>query len=295
MNLVNYVSHLLTQYCLYAMLAVSLNIAVGYTGLISLCHAAFYGLGAYATGLLMVDMGWNFIPAMAAGVAMAGAGSLLVSVPPARLRLRKDAFVLATLAFQMVVFTGLYNWADLTRGSDGLARIPRPSAFGWVARTPPAQFVLAATVSVAVIGFASIMAASPFGRLLRLVRDDAIAAEAIGKRSARVRVAGFALAAMMAAIPGALFAGFSGFIQPTSFDVGQAFFLLAVVVIGGSGNRAGPLIGAAVMTAVPELLRFLPMPSAAAAGLQQIAYGLLLIVLVLVRPSGLWGEYDFSK
>lgn len=288
----NYLWHVLTMIAIYVTLAASLNLAAGYTGLLSLCHAAFYGLGAYTTALLMVGAGWGFFPAVAVAVLLTGLSSLLISVPS--LRLRGDYFVLATLGFQMIVFALLYNWVTLTRGPYGIPGIPVPSVFGVTVDSVFRFFVFTAAVGSATLVLLWLLSHSPFGRVLRAVRDDELAAAALGKNVTALKTTAFVLAACFAAVPGGLFASYMRYIDPTSFTLTESIFIVAIVVIGGAGSFAGPVAGAALMVLLPEALRFLQIPDSVAANLRQVVYGLLLIVLMRFRPQGLMGEYDFE-
>ncbi|MFZ5926306.1 MAG: branched-chain amino acid ABC transporter permease [Acidobacteriota bacterium] len=288
----NYLWHILNIVGIYAILAASLNLVAGYTGLLSLCHAAFYGLGAYITTLLMVGAGLNFFWALGCAILLTAVSSLLISAPS--LRLRGDYFVLATLGFQIIVFSILYNWVGLTRGPYGIAGIPAPRVFGFEVDSVPRFFVFTTLVGGATLGLVWLIAESPFGRVLRAIRDDELAAAALGKNVTTLKTTAFVLAACLAAIPGGLFAAYMRYIDPTSFTLTESIFIVSMVVIGGAGSFAGPLAGAAVMVLVPEALRFLQIPDSVAANLRQVVYGLLLIVLMRMRSRGLMGEYDFE-
>lgn len=288
----NYFWHILTVIGIYAILAASLNLAAGYSGLLSLCHAAFYGLGAYITTLLMVGAGFNFFLALGCAIVLTAVLSLLISAPS--LRLRGDYFVLATLGFQVIVFSVVYNWVGLTRGPYGIAGIPVPSIAGMELDSVFRFFLFTALTGGVTVTILWLLVHSPFGRALRAVRDDEVAAAALGKNTVAFKTTAFVLAACFAAVPGALFAAYMRYIDPTSFTLTESIFIVSVVVIGGAGSFVGPIVGAALMVLLPEALRFLQIPDAVAANLRQVIYGLLLIVLMRFRPQGLVGEYDFE-
>jgi branched-chain amino acid transport system permease protein len=289
----NYFLHLATMICIYGALALTLNLAAGFGGMVSLCHAGFYGIGAYLSTLLMVEAGWSFWVALPCAVAATAALSLIVGVPT--LRFRGDYFILGTLAFQLIIFTILYNWVTVTKGPFGIPGIPRPSLFGNKLDSPEELLVLAFTGLVLILLVLRMVQCSPFGRTLRAVRDDPIAAAALGKPVARVRIGAFALAAGLAAIPGAIFAAYARYIDPTSFTLMESIFILSIVIVGGAGSLFGPIIGAALLILLPEALRLVPgLPEGSTANLRQILYGLLLVVIMFVRPQGLTGEYDFD-
>lgn len=287
-----YLWHILITVNLYAVLASSLNLAVGYTGLSSMCHAAFYGIGAYVATLLMIEAGLGFFPSLGLAVIATAALSLIIAVPA--LRLRGDYFVLATLSFQIIVVSALYNWVDLTRGLNGIPGIPVPSVLGLEFDTPLRYFGFSSALAAATLFVIWLLVHSPFGRLLRAIREDEAAAAALGKNVPRIKATVFAIAAAAAAVPGALFAGYVRYIDPTTFTLTESIFILSVVVIGGAGSFWGPVAGAVLMILLPEALRFLDLSYATAANLRQIIYGLLLIILMRLRPQGLMGEYKFE-
>lgn len=288
----NYLWHILVMINIYTILSLSLNLVTGYTGLLSLCHAAFYGIGAYATTLLMMNANWGFFPSLVVAVLLTAALSLTISIPS--LRLKGDYFVLATLGFQVIVFTILYNWVSLTKGPYGIPGIPIPKVFGMEVNTVFHYFLF----SGAIAGFCGLLLwmlkSSPFGRVLKAVREDEIAAAALGKKVPVLKVVAFTISAAFAAVPGALFAGYMRYIDPTSFTLMESVFIISIVIIGGAGNFVGPVVGSVFMVVLPEILRFLQIPDAIAANMRQIIYGLLLIILMRYRPQGLVGEYDFQ-
>lgn len=288
----NYLVHLLVTIGIYMILAQSSNLVIGYAGLLSLGQAAFYGLGAYTSALLMVDAGWSFLPAAAAGAALTAAVALVVGLSCARLR--GDPFVLAILGFQMITFTILYNWEELTRGSYGIAGIPRPSIAGWTLSSPFSflAFVAAAAGLSALLHWWIVHL--PYGRTLQAVRDDEIASRSLGKNTAAIRAAAFVIAAALAAVVGAVYAAYVQYIDPTSFGLEESIFILAMIIVGGAGTLRGPVIGAVALVMLPELLRMLRVPDTVAPNVRQIIYGLLLIALMRLRPQGLMGRYAFD-
>lgn len=289
----NYLWHLLILVSIYSLLSLSLNLVVGYGGVLSLCHAAFYGLGAYAATLLVMQAGWPFIPAIAVAVAGTAICSLMIAIPS--LRLRGDYLVLGTLAFQMIVFSLLYNWTEVTRGSYGIPGIPPPVIFGLSMDSLPRYLTLCLLVACTSTEGLRLLVRSPYGRLLRATRDDEVAASSLGKNVPAVRITAFAVAAAVAAVAGALFAGYMRFIDPTSFTLAESIFILSIVVIGGAGNSVGPVVGALVMILVPEALRFVNVPDNVAANLRQVVFGVLLVLMMRFRPQGILGDYGFDQ
>jgi len=285
-----YVSHLLVLISLYAMLAQSLNLVLGYAGVVSLAHGAFFGIGAYTAALLTIA-GWSLLPAALVGMGLASLLSFGLSLPA--LRLRGDYVVLCTLGVQIVASGVFENWTGLTRGPAGIGGIPAPSVLGIHLSTTARYAVFAIAVSAAALFVLWFVMSLPFGRSLKALRDDDIAAQAIGKDTTRLRLHAFVISAAMAALPGALFAGYARYVDPTSFTLGQSIFVLSCVIVGGAGRFLGPVLGAAGLLALPEVLNLAGVSSAAAAYVQQIAYGLSIVVLMRWRPQGLVGQYKY--
>lgn len=288
----NYLFHLLTMISLYAILGLSLNLVVGYSGMLSLCHAAFYGIGAYTSTLLLMNAGWSFPASLGASVVLAGVIAYLISIP--LIRFQGDFFVLATLGFQMIVFSILYNWIAVTKGPYGIPGVPRPDLWGLKIVSTPSFLVFSCLLTLLVAGVALRLAKSPYGRTLQAVRDDELAALSLGKDVMRFKRSSFLIAGSLAAVAGVLFASYASYIDPSSFTLDESVFILCIVVIGGAGTFQGPIIGALILVLLPEILRFLHMPDAIAANARQAIYGLLLVLIMRFRPQGIAGKYAFD-
>jgi branched-chain amino acid transport system permease protein len=277
---------------IYLILSLSLNILVGYTGLLSLCHAAFYGLGAYISAILMTKLGIDFFIALPIAIIGTMILSFIISVPS--VRLKGDYFVLTTLAFQIIAFNVLYNWISLTQGPYGIRGIPPPQIFGYSIAGPSSYFVFSLVIALLCFGFITIVLKAPFGQVLRAIREDEISAQALGKNVTKFKIQAFAIASGLAAIAGVLFAHYVTYIDPTSFTFDEAIFLLSIVIIGGTGNIKGPLVGTFLLLIIPEILRFLGIPDTIAPNIRQMIYGALLILFMYFRPQGVAGEYKFE-
>jgi branched-chain amino acid transport system permease protein len=240
----------------------------------------------------MMHAGFSFFPAL--GIAIVGAIilSLIIAIPS--LRLRGDYFFLATLGFQVIVFVILYNWVGLTRGPYGIPGVPRPRFFGFGIDSLSAFFVFSFLLTALTGLVIYLVLNSPYGRVLKAIREDEIVSASLGKNVPMLKVSAFALGAAFAAIPGALFAIYMCYIDPTSFTLTEAIFILSVIIVGGTGNFIGPIIGATFMVLLPEALRFLQIPDSIAANMRQIIYGVLLVVLMRYRPQGILGEFKFE-
>jgi branched-chain amino acid transport system permease protein len=277
---------------LYSILGLSLNLVIGYGGLLALCQGAFYGVGAYACTLLMTQAGFSFEAATLGAVLLTGVVSLLIAWPS--LRFRGDFFVIATLGFQMIVFSILYNCVGLTSGPYGIAGIPKPVILGVEFRSLPAFLALSTCVAAIVMFLHWQLARSPYGRALQAVRDDELAARALGKNPIYFWTTVFVVSGCLAALAGALYATYVSFIDPTSFGIDESIFIVTVVVVGGAASLYGPLLGAAFVVLLPEALRFLQVPGTIAPNVRQIVFGLLLILAMRFRPKGLVGKYAFE-
>jgi branched-chain amino acid transport system permease protein len=277
---------------IYLILSLSLNVLVGYTGLLSLCHAAFYGIGAYVSTLLMTKLGIDFFIALPMAIIGAIILSLFVSIPS--VRLKGDYFILTTVAFQIIIFYILYNWISLTQGPYGISSIPSPDIFGYSITGPIKYFLFSFFITLLCLGFVTIVLKAPFGQVLKAIREDETLAQAIGKNVTKFKIQAFAIASGLAAIAGVLFAHYVTYIDPTSFTFDEAIFLLSIVLIGGAGNIKGPIVGVFLLLIIPEILRFLGIPDTIAPNIRQMIYGSLLILFMYFRPQGIAGEYKFE-
>lgn len=288
----NYILHILVMIGIYLPLAYSLNLALGFGGLLSLTHAAFYGIGAYAYTLLLTGTGMH--PLIALGAAILITAIIALGTGTIALRFRGDLFLFVTLGFQMIAFVILYNWVGLTHGPYGIAGIPRPTLFGMTIRTPLQYAMLAAATNAVALPLLFALYRSPFGKALKALRENETAAEALGINGKRIFIQAFVLAAAFAAIPGALYASYVTYIDPTSFTLKESIFIAAILLLGGAGNRIGPLIGVLIMLLLPEGLRFVGLPDAMAHNMREIIYGLTLAMLMYLRPQGIAGEYSMG-
>jgi branched-chain amino acid transport system permease protein len=290
---VEYLLHIVVLASIYIVLAASLDLLAGHVGLLSLSQSALFGLGAYISALFSVHYGVSFPVGASAGIAATALVSLGVSV--AFLRLRDDYFVLATFGFQMIVFTIFNNWVQVTHGPLGISGIPSPDIFGGTVNSHVGFAILA--VGLAALAYALLMriATGPFGRVLHAIREDEIFLATLGKNPLGFKIAAFAISGACSGLAGSLYAHYMNYIDPSSFTVTDSILILSMVIVGGAGSRWGPLVGALMLVLLPEALRFIGLPSAAAANLRLIIYGALLVLIVMLRPWGLVGRYGFGR
>lgn len=284
----DYIFYILILVSIYAILAVSLNLLVGMTGLISIAHAAFMAIGAYSTALLVTGLGMNFFFTVAVGMFIAAGISGLLALPS--LRVKGDHYIIASFGFQVIIISILLNWTSLTRGPFGITGIPRPTLFGVTFSSYQTFFLLSAGFAILCSLVCWRIATSPFGTVLRAIREDEVATQSLGKNVTRFKVLVFVFGCSLAAIAGSLYASVASFIDPFSFDIAESIFILAIVIIGGKGNVLGSILGAVVLIGLPELLKFLAVPSAIADPLRRMLYGVLLVVFMRFMPSGLIPE-----
>ena len=285
----NYILHILVLLNIYTILILGANITVGMSGLLTLCQAAFYGIGAYVGTFLLMQMGVPFILIALLVATITGIFSLLISY--ASLKLKNDYFTLASLGFQMIVFTVLYNWVEVTNGPYGISGIPAIKILGlWSIKGLIPFAIFTTLVMLVIVGLFEVLKRSPYGRLLRAIRSDEISIMALGRNSYAAKTTAFFISAGFSGIAGLMYASYVRFIDPTSFTLNESLFIICALFIGGIGNAKGSIVGAFFVVILPEILRFIGLPDSIAANLREIIYGLSLLLVVFYRPKGLVGE-----
>ncbi len=277
---------------IYALLALGLNLQYGYTGLINFGVVALYAIGAYTSALLAMH-GVPFAVAMAAGTLLAAACAWPLGV--ICLRLRDDYLAVVTLAFAEIVRTVIVSEDWLTAGPRGLPGIPRPFAAMAPGSAAIAYLCLVLAAVAAGMAITAGLVRSPFGRLIRAIRDDEDAVRSIGKSPARAKLAVFMIGAGLTGLAGALYAHYLTFISPDQFVPLLTFYVWIAVIMGGAGRIGGALAGAALLTLFLEGSRFLRdalpfIPEVQMASLRLAAIGLALILFTIYRPEGLLGR-----
>jgi branched-chain amino acid transport system permease protein len=271
---------------LWAGLALAWNIAGGYAGLISFGHAAFFGIGAYTSTILLVHAGLTPWIGLWLGALLSAAGGAILALVCARLR--GPFFILSTLAAAEVVRIGALNWASLTGGPEGLAILPVPNVLNMVFASKAAYAALMLLYLVLVYVVTKTVEGSRYGFYLFAVRDDEDAASAAGINPLAVRTAAMSLSAFLTGIGGSLFAQYFLYLDPTHIISPDISFQFALIcALGGLGTVSGPVLGALIIVPLSELLRgFL---SQSASGLHLVIYGTVVIIVILYFPSGISG------
>ena len=284
-----YIIHLLVLISIWSILGISLNLVIGYTGLLSITHATFFGVGAYATAILMTGYGWNFFLAMLVGAIIAMAVSFVLGSILGKFK--GDYYALASFGFNIIAFSIMLNWQSLTRGPLGIPGIGRPQIFDFVFRSNSHFLILAAALTLLTYLLSQYIVGSSFGRVIKAIREDEQAISVFGYNTKIYKMIIFVVAAGMAAVAGALFASYITFIDPSSFSLNESIFILSIVILGGLASNKGVFWGTVFLILLPEALRFVGFPTDVAAQMRQVVYGLLLLFLMMYRPQGFMGEY----
>lgn len=274
-----------------AILAVTLNFILGYAGIFSMAHAVFFGVGAYASSVAAMKLGLGLVPAMLIGMVLAAVISLVLALPA--LRVRGEYFVAASLGLQMLAATIFAEWKSVTGGIGGLIGIPQASVLGFTLTEPWHYLVLTLTCLTLVVAIVRGLVRSSFGRSLKSIRDDEVAAAAYGKNVAVIKTISVVVSSALAAVAGTLYAFYLNFINVESFVMDVSVQVMAMVIIGGTATLVGPLIGTVLILLLPAALSYLPyLPPSEIGSIQQIIYGLAMVLLMIFRPTGIWGFQD---
>jgi len=277
--------HILIMAGIFAILALSLNLLLGYTGQLSLGHAAFFGIGAYTSALLALKLEWSFwlaLPcaAVASGIAGWAIGRLA-------LKLRGAYFVLVTISFAGVISLVSINWMELTNGPLGLPGVPPPDFGPWSLRTKRAYYYLVLAAAAFTYLVCHRLVHSRIGRALVALRENEPLAESVGIDGTRYLVLAAVVSAALAGVAGSLYAHYTRFVSPEVFLFTYTVTMVIMVIAGGQGTLLGPVIGALLFTALPEALR-----EAVAWQWQMLAYGVVLVVLVFFLPRGIVPSFE---
>jgi branched-chain amino acid transport system permease protein len=274
-----FVTVVFTSAALHAILAISLNLLMGYAGQISLGHAAFFGIGAYSSAILTSRYEWNAVLAITAGMLLTGIIAFIIARPI--LRLKGHYLAMATLGFGIIISIILVQAGSITGGPDGLGDIPQLELFGWVVETDFHWYVLMCSVLVIVVWLSNNLIDSRNGRALRALHGSEIAAELMGINTSAVKSAIFVLSALIASFAGSLFAHQQSFISPDSFSFFFSIELVTMVVLGGLASTYGAIFGAVVLTFLPELLVVFE-------DFEVMVFGAILMIIMIFMPQGLF-------
>lgn len=274
----DYLLHLGILICIYTILAQSLSLVAGYSGQISLAHAGFYGIGAYTTALLSVNYGVSVL--LTLPLAMILSGLIAWVVAKVAVKTIDDYYIIITLGIQVVIFSLMNNWQELTRGPLGIPGIPSIQILGFSFDEKWTFLLLSVGFVALVWGVLHHLSSSPFGRILRALSQDEVYTKSLGKNVYNAKIVSFVISGMLASIAGVLYAHYISYIDPTSFTIDESIFILSIVIIGGMRNLKHIFRATIFLVLLPEALRFVGMPSSVAANMRQVFYGLALILVV---------------
>lgn len=287
-----YLIHLAIIIGIYIILATSLNLAIGYTGLLNLGHVAFFGIGAYTSVLLTKELAIPFFLAFPIAALFASIfGYFLVAATG---RLKGDYLALATLGFNFVIYSLMLNWTSLTRGPLGIPGISKPSFFGLSISSNISYLIFVAISCIISVYIIYRIVKSPFGRLLQATRDDEVGLRVLGKNTFKLKYKSMMISAFFAGIAGSLFAHYISYIDPTSFSLLEIILILTIVIVGGIASLRGSIIATIVIILIPEALRFLALPTSILGPGRQIIYAVLLIAILIYKPRGIFGRIDLA-
>jgi branched-chain amino acid transport system permease protein len=290
---------LMTVVVIYVVLASGLNIVVGFTGLLDLGYVAFYAIGAYYTAIIFnsvlkvkfgvdIDDYWwlTWVNFLVGGLIAALAG-VLIGYPT--LRVRGDYLAIMTLGFGEIIRIVANNWVGLTRGPSGITGIPKPEFFSFAFQSQRSLYYLGLAIALLSLWVISRIVRSRIGRAWTAIREDEVAAEAMGIHTSRYKLLSYATGAFFAGAIGVFFGHYLNYISPSSFMLMESFLILSLVVLGGMGNIAGPVLGATIWIALQEWLRDFTFVQTHPE-MRGIAMGLVLVLLMVFRPQGLLGS-----
>ncbi|WP_238492559.1 branched-chain amino acid ABC transporter permease [Desulfotruncus alcoholivorax] len=275
----DYYIHVLITLGLFIILSLSLNLVSGYTGQLSIGHAAFYGIGAYVTALLMLKLNLSFLVAIPIGGLVTAFFGLLLGLPT--MRLAGDYLAIVTLGFGEIVRLVLLNWDKVTRGPMGLPGIPAPELGSYVFMSKIPYYYTVFIIVLITVATMRRIVNSGFGLSLIAISQDELAAEAVGINTLRCKIISFIISAFFAGIAGGFFAVYISFVSPDSFTFMDSIMVLEMVVLGGLASIPGSIIGAVVLGLIPEILRFM-------AEYRMLIFGALMVVIVIFKPDGFW-------
>lgn len=285
----DYIISVLIFATIWAVLVASLNLLAGFTGLYSLAHVGFMAIGAYSVAVVSKTQELGFFLGLGAAILIAAILGLVIGY--ATLRFRGHQYLVATLGVQVAIWSLSLNWVGVTRGSAGILGIPRPSFFGYPLDTHQTFLVFSSSILVVSLFILWRLVSSPFGRVLKAIRESDEAAQVCGKNVTAFRIVAFIIASVFAAVAGGVYAGFLSAIDPESFRMEEAIILLAIVIVGGQGNLMGSAAGTALWFFLSQITRTLPIPSNLTGPLEMMVFSVLLVLIIIYRPEGLIPEH----
>lgn len=273
--------HVVIMIGVFSILSMGLNVIIGYAGQFALGHAAFYGIGAYTAALLLIHYNLSFWLVLPIAAVITGFFGFLLGTPV--IRLRGDYLGIVTLGFGEIVRLIFVNWIDVTRGPMGLPGIPAPELFGFTFSGKIEFYYLILVLVVITYIVINRIMHSGIGLNMLTIREDERLAESIGIRPNKYKIMAFTIGAFFAGIAGAFWAAYISYVSPDAFRYMDSVNILAMVILGGSGNLAGSILGASILVITPELLRYV-------SEYRMLLLGLAIVLMMIFKPTGFWGE-----
>jgi len=273
--------HVMIMIGIFSILSMGLNVIIGYAGQFALGHAAFYGIGAYTAALLLINYDLSFWLVLPISAIVTGFFGFLLGTPV--IRLRGDYLGIVTLGFGEIVRLIFVNWVDVTRGPMGLPGIPAPELFGYTFSGKIEFYYLILVLVVITYFVINRIVHSGIGLNMLTIREDERLAASIGIRPNKYKIMAFTIGAFFAGIAGAFWAAYISYVSPDAFRYLDSVNILAMVILGGSGNLAGSILGASILVVTPELLRYV-------SEYRMLLLGLAIVLMMIFKPTGFWGE-----
>lgn len=286
----NYAMRVIIYICLYIVLALGLNVVMGFTGLLNIGHAAFYATGAYTTAILMAFYGTSFWLTIPIGMVLGMALGVLLGFPT--LRVRDDYLAMVTLGFGQIVYIVANNWMALTRGPRGIPGIPAPriglSSWHLVIDSYPAYYYLILFFVFLTVYACIKVRDSRVGLAWMAIREDEDVAAVMGINLVFYKTLSFGFSAALGALAGSFFAAFQSFVSPNSFTILESVIIITIPILGGLGSITGTIIGAIIMIAAPEVFR-------SASEYRMVALGAFMVLMMVFKPEGLFGKKLYEQ
>jgi len=282
-----YILSILNMMVIYSILCLGLNLILGFTGLLSLGHAAFYGIGAYTTAILMTRYDFGFVAAFCSSAVLALVAGIVIAIPTRKVR--GDYFCLITLAFGEIFRLVATSWIEFTRGAMGIVRIPMPKIFG-IAIVTEAHFYYLG-LGILIFTYLTIKAITDtrYGRAFIAIREDELAADTMGINTPIYKIMAFSIGCLFAGMAGSFLAVYQTVVTPSNFRLEESCLMIIMVIVGGMGrNLLAPLAGVIVMTVATEVFR-------STAEYRMLIIGLIMILVLLLRPQGIFGSSSFKS
>lgn len=266
---------------------------LGFSRLMNLAIATFYGLGAYTYAILSTQFDLSFFLILFIAIVINAIFSLFISF--ASTRFKEEIFVLVSLAFQMIIYSILWNWDSLTGGANGISNIPQPIIFGFEVQNQFEFILLGGVFLLLIITLSSFLHRSVFGRTLKAIRDNEIGSKSLGKNITQFKAINVAISCGVASLSGVLFASYIGYIDTTSFSINESIDILFILLLGGLLSTRGAIIGTVSFFALQEIFKSVGLNDNISFNLRIILFSITVIVILYKKPNGLFGKYSVEQ